>query len=390
MNRVELESLINSAKAATGAPLEQALSLPSAFYTDPAIFDAERVALFEAGWLFICREDQVATTGNYFAADTALGPVLITHGEDGTIRAFANVCRHRGSLLLEGRGKCRRIVCPYHAWSYRLDGTLAGAPEMETAPGFEASENGLIPIRMENWAGFLFVTRDDAAPPLVEWLGDMPARLASHKLDEMRHVWSITLDCACNWKLLLENAIEAYHTGLVHRDTVGAQASRGIETEGNWVCLQVLSDRSIATLPDQAPGFAPIEGLDEDAAAGTYFTVALPTCQFAVAQDCLWWLNVTPLAADRSRLEIGGCFPDAATKRPDFEALAHPYLERWEAVGREDVGILEKQQRALASPFHRPGRLGPREEQVRQFDLWVLNTLSRGLTDQRAASSAPA
>ncbi len=378
MNTKSYQQLIEEARKKTGAPLDQALTLPGAFYTDPSIFDLERKALFEAGWLLICRDDQVAAPGDYFAADTAAGPVLIARGEDREVRAFANICRHRGSILLEGQGSCRRIVCPYHAWSYRLDGRLSSAPEMAALPGFEPTDNGLIPLRMESWAGFLFITCNENAPPLLDWLGDMPDRLASHKLEEMRHVWTVSLEASCNWKLLLENAIEAYHTGLVHRDTVGAQASRGIKTEGHWACLQVLSDRSIATLPGDEPGFAPIAGLDEEARQGTYFTAILPNCQFAVAQDCLWWLNIRPLSVDRSVVEIGGCFPADSIARPDFEPLARPYFERWEKVGREDVAILEKQHRALMSPKHRPGRFGPREEQVRLFDLMILDALAAG------------
>ena len=137
----------------------------------------------------------------------------------------------------------------------------------------------------------------------------------------------------------------------------------------------MISGRSIATLSDSVPPFDAIEGLDKDARQGTYFTVALPTVQFAVAQDCLWWLNVTPISASSSRLEIGGCFPASRLSLPDFATRAAPYYDRWEKVGREDVGILEKQQKALGSALDRPGPLSGRDDMVQALGVWVVDHL---------------
>lgn len=358
------------------APLPHAWSMPAAFYTDRSLFDRERERIFLHHWLFLLREDDLSEPGDYRSLDTPGGPVLAIRGDDRRVRVFANVCRHRGSILLEGRGRCRRIVCPYHAWSYRPDGSLATAPDMEGATGFEPSEHGLVPVRHDSWAGFLFITFDTDAPALCEHLGDLPDRMASHRLDRMRCTWRIKLDCRCNWKLILENAMETYHTGTVHRATVGRQTSRSLGTRGQWRCIQVVSGRSIATLPGAPPPFPPIDGLDADARQGTYFTVLHPTCQFAVAQDSTWWLNLMPRAADRTDLEIGGCFPETTIRRPDFEEKAAAYYERWEAVGREDVGILEKQQVALASTAYRPGRLSARDDQVQALGRWVIAQLA--------------
>lgn len=375
METAQLSAFFDQAIECIARPISRAQSAPAAFYSDPAVFALERDALFHRGWLFAGRADQVQKPGAYRAVDTAAGPVLLIRDRAGTLRAFANMCRHRASLLAEGSGACRRIVCPYHGWSYHLDGRLAGAPDMADADAFSAADNGLIPFHLEDWGGFLFVNATTSPPSLTEMLGDCPSRMASHRPESLRHVWSITLDCACNWKLILENAMETYHTGLVHRDSVGAQVSRDIETQGDWLCFQVLDDRSIATLADTAPALPPIEGLDDEAKRGTYFTILPPTCQLVFAQDCAWWLNTVPLAADRTLLEIGGCVPRESLDAPGQASLVAPYLERWETVGREDIGILEKQQRALSSPLHRPGRLSPRESQVRAFDEWVLRRL---------------
>ncbi len=361
--------------AAATAPLQRARSMPAGFYTDPAIFELERKHIHLKHWFFLCREESLAKPGDYRAFDTVGGPLLLIRGKDSKLRAFANFCRHRGSILAEGAGNASRLICPYHAWSYLSDGTLYGCPDMKDAEGFDRVENGLVPIRMESWAGFVFATYNQDAAPLIEHLGDLPERMATHKLDRMRCTWTTTLAPRCNWKLILENSMETYHTGIVHRESVGAQQSRTLPTRGEWLCLQVISGRSIATLQDTVPTFAPMQGLDEEARQGTYFTVIHPTCQLVMAQDCLWWLNVLPLAHDRTQLEIGGCFPADTLADPEFAAKSAPYYERWEKVGREDVGILEKQQVALGSVLYRPGPLSWRDDQVQAIGKWVIDRL---------------
>lgn len=356
-------------------PLSRAKSMPADFYTSDTVFQSEREKILLKHWFFVGREEQWEGPGAYRAIETVGGPVVVIRSEDGHLRAFVNACRHRGSLLLEGEGKCGRIVCPYHAWSYLSDGTLFGCPDMKDAEGFDRIENGLIPIRLETWAGFVFLNYDQSAVALLEALGDFPDRMASHQLDEMRFTWNRTFDCDCNWKLLLENAMETYHTGVVHRDTVGAQTSRTLRTRGDWLCIQVLSDRSIATLPGDQPTLPAIGGLDADAQQGTYFTVIHPTCQFVVAQDCMWWLNVLPVSPGRSILEVGGCFPQASISLANFEHLAEPYYRRWAEVALEDVQILEKQQRGLTNVAYRPGALSGRDDQVQALGRWVLERL---------------
>ena len=369
------DALPKEAVARAVAPLTRAHAMPAGFYTSAEFFERERSEIFLKRWVFAGRLDQVPNPGDFRALDTVGGPVLLIRGQDDVVRAFANFCRHRGALLTQGQGNTSRLVCPYHAWSYFTDGRLYGCPDMSDAEGFDRVENGLVPVRMETWAGFVFLCFDENTPALADTLGDMPERMASHRLEKMRCTWSIQLDCECNWKSLLENAMETYHTGTVHRDSVGAQSSRSLPTLGDWLCIQVLSDKSIATLPGTHPPFPQIQGLDESALQGTYFTVIHPTTQFAIAQDSMWWLSVLPMAADRSVLEIGGCFPADLIEDEDFAERAASYYDRWEQVGREDIAVLEGQQKALSSVLYRPGPLSLREDQVQAIGLWVLDQL---------------
>ena len=360
--------------AAVRRPLARAETLPAWCYTSPEFYRREVERLFLRGWLFAGREDEVATPGEYLCFDTPGGPALLLRGADGLLRAFANTCRHRGSRLLAGQGACRRVVCPYHSWVYDLDGSLERAQGMQASEGFDAVANGLLALRMEHWAGFVWVSYDDSAPPLADSLGDLPQKFAAHRFEDMVCTRRVHFDIAANWKLVLENAMETYHTGTVHRDTLGRQRSHHEPTVGDWIALWIEGERSIAVLAEEntAPTFDPIPGLAGRAAEGTYFTVLFPCLQFAVAQDCLWWLDVQPQAADRCRLTVGSCFPRATVARPDFEQLAAAYYRRWDAATPEDCEIAEVQQAGLGSALHRPGRFATEEFAVHAFDNWVI------------------
>ncbi len=351
-------------------PLLEASALPAACYTSDRFFAAETEAIHRRNWFFVGLASELARSGAYRAIETVGGPVIVLRDGSGALSAFANVCRHRGSILLEGSGEVRAITCPYHGWTYRLDGTLAAAPAMKQTLGFEAAQHGLRPIRLETWQDLVFLNFDAGAPSLIEHLGDMPEQLGCYRFDRMVCTWRQEIDCRCNWKLLVENALESYHTGLVHARTVGAQTSVTLATKGQWIALQVLSQTSVAVLTDRPP-LPPIEGLTDQARLGTYFTMVLPATQFACAQDCMWWLTMRPLAPDRTMLSLGGCFPRSTAERPDFAEAARLYYDRWARVAAEDVGILERQQRGLASILYRPGRLSWRDDLVHAVHEWV-------------------
>ena len=351
-----------------------ARGLPAAAYTSREFYDAELTHIHRRRWFLAGRLDELGAPGDYRAIETVVGPVLLVRDLNGEARAFAKCCRHRGSLLLAGSGNRRTIVCPYHGWAYRLDGSLAAAPDMEKTPDFDPGAHGLVPLRVEVIAGFMFLAADAATPPLMPSLGNFPAVFASHRLDEMVCTWRQEIDAACNWKLLVENAMESYHTGYIHAGTVGAQTSIDVETTGDWACIQVLSNASIAVL-DEAPPFPPIAGLSPAAGSGTYFTMLFPGTQFAVAQDSLWWLSMRPMAPDRCMLSLGGCFPRSTAARPDFAEKSALYHDRWRRVAEEDVAMLETQQRGLGSLLHRPGPFSWREAAVRRIHQWVLGEL---------------
>jgi len=355
-------------------PLLEASAMPGWCYTSQDFFDAEVAHIHRRNWFFVGRDEELKMPGDFRAIDTIGGSVILLRDSDGSLRAFANCCRHRGSMLLAGNGNTKAISCPYHAWSYKLDGSLLAAPNMEKTIGFDRADHGLVPIRLETWQGFVFLNLDFEAPSLAEHLGDLPEILGCYRFDKMMCTWRMEIECRCNWKLLVENALEAYHTGMVHRATVGAQREAIVETRGEWLCLQVLSDTSVAVLAEKPP-FPAIEGLTEEARRGTYFTMIMPATQFACAQDSMWWLAMRPITPVHTMLSLGGCFPRSTVALPDFANDAALYYERWRRVAEEDVGMLELQQRGLASSFYRPGRLSWRDNLVHSVNKWVLRRI---------------
>ena len=253
-----------------------ASGLPGYMYTSTTVFHAEMGHIHRRSWFFVGLASELPVPGDYRTIETAGGPVILLRDQSGELRAFANCCRHRGSLLLAGSGNVRVLRCPYHAWAYRLDGSLFAAPAMDRTEGFDRLAHSLAPVRLEQWDGLVFLNFDTSAAPLVEHLGDLPARLGCYQFGDMVCTWRYEIECRCNWKMLVENALEAYHTGTVHATTVGAQQEALIPTSGDWLCLQVLSDRSVAVLGGTAP-FPAIQGLSPEAERGTYFTMILPT-----------------------------------------------------------------------------------------------------------------
>ena len=357
----------------TRQPLLRAATLPPDCHTRPEFYQREVDRVFARHWQFVGREEQLAKVGSYLCFDGPCAPVILIRDDAGDIRAYANSCRHRGARLLDGSGDCRRIVCPYHSWSYRLDGRLAGTPGMQSAHDFDPQDYPLLEFPVQTWAGFVFIHYQPSPPPLLDQLGNLVERFAAHDCGNMRYVGGVDFEIAANWKLLAENALEAYHTGSVHRETLGQQQARPIDAvSGAWTGLLVEDENSVATLPEQDSPLPYIEGLDAEGLSGAYFTMLYPSTQFVFAQDCMWWLAFLPVAVDRTRLRIGACFPASTLAMDRFEERVKPYFDRWRQATAEDNAICEQQQLGQAVA-RAPGRYAESEFAVHDFDNWVLD-----------------
>jgi phenylpropionate dioxygenase-like ring-hydroxylating dioxygenase large terminal subunit len=356
-------------------PLVEAETLPPFTYSSDAFYRREVERIFMKAWNFIGRADRIPAAGDYFTLDFVGVPLVVVRGQDGQVRAFANSCRHRGAVVAQGEGTCRAFKCPYHSWVYGLDGALLSAPEIEQTKNFDTANYGLIPLKLEIWAGFLFVNFDADAAPLAAWLGDLPDRLASYGFDDMVCTRRKEYRLACNWKVYVENAMEAYHVPTVHRSTLSRQKGPHAQkqaTRGEWMALWKEHEGSRALLSGDT-GFPFIPTLADQAARGTWYPLIFPSTMFGATRDCMWWLELHPLSASETRLIVGSCFPKSTAARPDFEEVVQRYYKRWDISIPEDNDISDIQQRGLSSPFARPGRLTHLEPLVHDLANWVLD-----------------
>jgi len=358
-------------------PMAEAETMPPWCYTSDAFYRREVATIFMKIWNFVGRTEQVPNPGDYTSFDFASVPVVILRDRDGEVRAFANTCRHRGAQLLEGDGNCRAIQCPYHGWTYALDGSLTGAPDMEETKGFDRTEFGLTPVRLEVWAGFMFINFDPDAGPLKDFIGDLDGMLASHEMEGMVTTRRVVFPIDCNWKVFVENAMEAYHIPMVHGGSISKHKAKkkresSQAVDGEFVYLYTEQAGSRALIPGDT-GFPEIENLDAKAAAGSYYPLIYPSTMFCCTADCMWYLEVHPKGAHKMDLVHGAVFPKKTVERDDFDEVVKKYYGRWDQTALEDNTISEIQQRGLNSPLARPGRLSYMEPLVHTIDNWVLD-----------------
>ena len=360
-------------------PLLEAETMPAFTYTSPEFYQREVERVWRKTWNFIGSADQIRNKGDYFTLNFAGVPTIVLRDHDSKIRAFANTCRHRGSELLEGKGNCKLIVCPYHSWTYDLSGNLRGTPEMDKTLNFNKADYGLIPIAIDTWGNFLFINFDKNPEPLKKHLGDLPEKLAPYRLENMALARRKAFEMDCNWKLFVENAKESYHIGTVHRATINQYASAKAagywveKATGDYVVTFAQHEGSMALLKG-AKGFPVIESLEgRREAGGTYAPLIYPSTYLACTIDCAWYLEMHPISPSKTYMVHGALFPRDRLDRPDFEEVAKNYYHRWDVTIEEDILASVRQQRGLETPFAPPGRFSHREPLVHEIDNWVVD-----------------
>jgi phenylpropionate dioxygenase-like ring-hydroxylating dioxygenase large terminal subunit len=357
-------------------PLLEADTMPAFTYTSPEFYQREVERIWRKTWNFI---GSARNNGDYFTLNFAGVPTIVLRDHDGKMRAFANTCRHRGSELLEGKGNCKLIVCPYHSWTYELSGDLRGTPEMDKTLNFNKADYALISIAIDTWGNFLFINFDKNPEPLKKHLGDLPEKLAPYRLENMALARRKSFQMDCNWKLFVENAKESYHIGTVHRATINQYASAKAagywveKATGDYVVTFAQHEGSMALLKG-AKGFPTIESLEgRREAGGTYAPLIYPSTYLACTIDCAWYLEMHPISASKTYMVHGALFPRDRLDRPDFEEVAKNYYHRWDVTIEEDILASVRQQRGLETPFAPPGRFSHREPLVHEIDNWILD-----------------
>ncbi|MBS0556534.1 MAG: aromatic ring-hydroxylating dioxygenase subunit alpha [Proteobacteria bacterium] len=324
--------------------LEDAFALPATFYTNPQIAARERDCVFARHWQLVAHVDQVREAGDHAIAEVAGVPLLIVRGDDGELRALHNVCRHRAGPLAtcEGRG-AKALRCKYHGWTYRLDGQLRSAPEMEGACGFDASAIRLPQARVAQWQNLVFAALE-SPPAITDVLAGIDARIGAHPLASYVFDRRTRYEIGCNWKAYVDNYLEGYHVPHIHP-----------------ALNRMLDYRSYTTTlaPWHSLQFSPLESADALYGNGdALYYFIWPNIMLNILPGRLQTNRVVPLAPDRCRVDFDYFYPagrnDAAHRTQD-EAFS-------DEVQREDIAICELVQHRLASGSYTAGRLNPRRE----------------------------
>lgn len=340
---------MSQAIATEGGPV---IALNAHYYTDPAVYDDEKRQIFARTWQFACHESDLANQGDFVAFEVCDQPLFVVRDRDHEIRGFHNVCMHRAHLLVEGSGNARSLVCPYHSWTYELDGRLRGAPNQDKVPGFDASTICLTAIRLENFCGFLFVNLDPNAVPMDEWYPDAREELRAYvpDIDRLAPLTWVPLVERCNWKVTVENYSECYHCRLNH--PTFAKGVIDPETYNIMPQGHCLRHTSVAANLDRMTYEIDAEANEHVTDYSSWFL--WPAFSFQVypgnrLNTYHWRPNgVTETTVIRGWYEVEGRDPETVLKLAEQDR---------ETTFAEDVRLVESVQRGLNSRGYRPGPL---------------------------------
>ncbi|MGR3984398.1 MAG: aromatic ring-hydroxylating dioxygenase subunit alpha [Gammaproteobacteria bacterium] len=358
-------------------PLSAAATLPPLCYTDPDWQLREAGQIFARGWVALGREDRWRRRGDYVALDLPGAPLLIMRDRELRLRAWANSCRHRGMKLLCGEGRRNLVVCPFHAWTYALNGELVSAPRMPD--GFDPGAFGLTEFRLECRDGFAFVCLDSGQAGLDDWLGDFSQVHHPWALGDARSTRVREFEVECNWKLFIEVFNEYYHLPCVHPQSLAGayrEPDPPDEVRGAYTTQFGVTEGSAALLEaERARALPQAARLNARERSGTRYTWVYPNLTFAAGGDALWMYQAYPLGAARCRVIQTIAFPREALESEEFAARAPAYYRRIDAALEEDLPFLRGQQAGLASRFARPGCFSELEPCVGNFACWYARAM---------------
>jgi Rieske 2Fe-2S family protein len=359
--------------------VDEATLLPPRVFHDPDVFEFERSRWFARTWLCVGRAEDVGQAGTYFVADVAGESVVVLRNRSGQVRGFHNVCRHRGSTLLDPAsadvpGRVVRIQCPYHAWIYDLDGSLLRAPHTDELIDFDRAEYGLSTIRVGEWQGFIFVNLDPAAPALLDYLADLPAAVAPYPVAGLRRARRIEYEVGANWKVIGENYSECYHCPGVHPQLNRLSPydrGRNLESSGPWAggWMELVEEAQTMSTDGGAHGRPPLSGIGEENTRRVYYFVVWPNLLLSLHPDYVMTHQVWPIDAERSRVVCEWLFDPEVMARADFDPS--DAVDFWDLTNRQDWAVCERQQIGTRSLGYSPGRYSLMEDMVHAFDLMV-------------------
>jgi choline monooxygenase len=382
--------------AATRLPVSLASTLIPDAYTSEDFFALERQRVFGSSWVVVGCTSQVAEPGDTLVTDVAGQSLIVTRNRAGQLRAFHNVCRHRGARLLDA-GRChldRHIKCPYHSWAYDLNGACLGTPlfdadsevpadqrgifDMDEVRRFDKADHGLHRASVEAWGCLLFANLDPEPEPLADQLGDLPERLAGYRLDEWSVVRTKEYEIAANYKLIGENFMEYYHLPWVHPGLVKVSP---MKAHHRWQGAGMYTGMCTSPIADNSEqggwkGLPPVSGLSDTDATSARFAWIFPNTALNVLPNHLFVMIARPTSAGHTSEETFLLAHPESASLPDAEEAIDGLASFWDAVNREDIGIVERVQDGLGNLAYTGGRMCYRfEEPLHRYQNMVIDRM---------------
>jgi phenylpropionate dioxygenase-like ring-hydroxylating dioxygenase large terminal subunit len=367
--------ILDGLKLVARSTLDEAFTIPPAIYSDPEIAALEMERIFKTEWLCPGLASDIPNPGDYITYNIGGQPIYVIRGRDGVIHSYANVCLHRMMTLVQDRGNCRRITCPYHGWTYDIDGRVIGAGYMQGRdPEFDKKGYRLPEIRTEIWQGWIYVTLNNEAPAVALLLQELEPEVARYRLEkyiavaQQDHLWNT------NWKLLTENFMESYHLPVAHRETVGAwcpiEETRFPEKVYDAFSWQTFEKDENATYGRAHRDNKHLEGKWRYT---SLMPTVFPSHMYVLAPDHMWYLSLHPADVDHVRVRFGlavapEAYDDLGDKR---QAWLDTTLKFFDKVNAEDRFVVEGIHRGSSSPLARPGPFSWLEREIHDFARYL-------------------
>lgn len=327
---------------------ERSYSLHADCYRDPKYLEAERVAIFRRSWQFLCHAEKLRDAGSYVATDIQGMGVFAIRDDKGKLRAFYNVCRHRAHELVQGEGHKKLITCPYHAWTYDLDGRLKTARKIEDIENFDKQDFCLTPVQVEEFCSLIFINLDLEAAPLREQSGDLAQEIMSYApdLDRLTFAHRLTYKIKANWKVVVDNFLECYHCPVAHRDfcSLVEMDTYKVTTHGIYSSHMAKAGRTGNTAYQ-------VEAASVTDHAVWYLWPNTTLLRYPGRGNFMVW-KFTPTGPDETYEEFDFFFETAEPNEAERDAIK--YID--EVLQVEDIGLVESVQRGMRTPAFKQGR----------------------------------
>ena len=353
--------VIHAFRETTDTFAQGAKTLPQKYFVSPEVFEQEQEKIFAQHWMLVGHESDVAKAGDYFLRDVSGESVIIVRDKGGEVRAFYNVCRHRGTRLCEeASGHSSAIQCPYHAWTYGLDGRLVGAPHMDEVSGFDRNDYSLYPVKVGVWEGFIFVNLANDAMPLEEWFAPLTGKFSHWNLAKLRSAKRVEYDVHANWKLMFENYAECYHCPGVHPQLQKVSPYDSAENdlrEGPFLggFMKINPGKSLTLSGNACAAFVgKIENLQQ-----VFYYSIFPNMLLSLHPEYVMVHQLWPQSPEQTLIICDWLFHPDAFVRPDFNP--NDAIEFWDVTNKQDWHVCELSQQGIASRAYQPGPYSSRE-----------------------------